>query len=376
MLQKLAVIGLCLGSLAPTVAHAAPPDKPKAHSSVNLESWKKALESGDEARALAALDEIELASERRAAPLVDALLVRGANSKLLLRAIGVAGALAAPSSSSALAPYVKHRAADVRGAAARSLSRTKGSVAVSALREALRGSDPAPAWHRGRGPGRARRQRGRARSVRGVAQRRARSGRRDRRAVPRGRVHALRRTAGQVAVRRHGKRLFAAAIAHRRGRARGRQAALDRAVAAHGHAKSQRALGHRARLLSRQRQSRRFERRSTPRYTVTRSRARAPNHELSPNHFLRWRRVRCGSSVAARPASTPTARASTPTGKTIPAPRSRRSSSACTRCRWSRTRASRSASAMPVWLAAASTESRAGPTRVARHRRRSSLGHW
>jgi len=142
MLQKLAVIGLCLGSLAPTVAHAAPPDKPKAHSSVNLESWKKALESGDEARALGALDEIELGSERRAAPLVDALLVRGANSKLLLRAIGVAGALAAPSSSSALAPYVKHRAADVRGAAARSLSRTKGSVAVSALREALRGSDP------------------------------------------------------------------------------------------------------------------------------------------------------------------------------------------------------------------------------------------
>ena len=142
MLQKLAVIGLCLGSLAPSVAYAAPPDKPKAHSTLNLEGWKKALESGDEARALAALDEIELASEQRAAPLVDALLNRGANSNLLLRALSVAGALAAPASSSALAPYVKHRAADVRRAAARSLSRTKGSVAVSALREALRGSDP------------------------------------------------------------------------------------------------------------------------------------------------------------------------------------------------------------------------------------------
>ncbi len=74
MLQKLAVIGLCLGSLAPAVGHAAPAEKPKAHSTLNLESTKKALESGDEARALAALDEIELSSDKRAAPLVEALL--------------------------------------------------------------------------------------------------------------------------------------------------------------------------------------------------------------------------------------------------------------------------------------------------------------
>jgi HEAT repeat protein len=143
MLQKLAVICLCLGSLAPSVGHAAAANKPKANPAVDLDSKKKALESGDEARALSALDEIELAADRRAAPLVDALLSRGASSKLLLRAIGVAGALGAPSSSNALAPYVKHRAADVRRAAARSLMRTKGSLAVSALRDALRGSDPA-----------------------------------------------------------------------------------------------------------------------------------------------------------------------------------------------------------------------------------------
>ncbi|MEI9952025.1 MAG: HEAT repeat domain-containing protein [Pseudomonadota bacterium] len=143
MLQKLAVISLCLAILAPTAAQAAPAEKPKARSTLNLESSKKALESGDEARALAALDEIELSSDRRAAPLIEALLSRGANSKLLLRAIGVAGALGAPSSSSALAPYVKHRAADVRRAAAQSLTRTKGSVAIGALRDALHGSDPA-----------------------------------------------------------------------------------------------------------------------------------------------------------------------------------------------------------------------------------------
>ena len=150
MLQKLAVIGLCVASfapalvsLSPALASAAPAAKGKAQPALNLDATKKALESGDEARALAALDEIELSGDRRAAALVEALLARGASSKLLLRAIGVVGALGAPSSSSALAPYVKHRAAEVRRAAAQSLARTKGSVAVSALRGALRGSDQA-----------------------------------------------------------------------------------------------------------------------------------------------------------------------------------------------------------------------------------------
>lgn len=143
MLQKLAVIGLCAATLVPAVTFAAPAAKPPARATLNLESSRKALESGDEAQVLAALDEIELAADRKAAPLVEALLARGANSKLLLRAIGVAGALGAQSSSAALAPYVKHRAPEVRRAAAQSLARTKGSVAVSALRDALRGNDPA-----------------------------------------------------------------------------------------------------------------------------------------------------------------------------------------------------------------------------------------
>ena len=148
MLQKLAVVGLCLGILLPgysLAAAPAPAAKPAAGSkpSLNLESTKKALESGDETLALAALDEIELSGDKRAAPLIEQLLARGASSKLLLRAIGVAGALGQESSSNALAPYVKHRAPDVRRAAAQSLARTKGSIAVQALRDALRGSDPA-----------------------------------------------------------------------------------------------------------------------------------------------------------------------------------------------------------------------------------------
>jgi HEAT repeat protein len=144
MFEKLAVIGCWLLASMPAVAApAAHADKPAAHASLNLDSTKKALESGDETRTLAALDEIELSGDRKAAPLVDALLNRGATSKLLLRALGVAGALGQESSSAALAPYVKHRAPDVRRAAAQSLTRTKGPVAVQALRQALRGSDPA-----------------------------------------------------------------------------------------------------------------------------------------------------------------------------------------------------------------------------------------
>lgn len=143
MLQKLAVIGLCVAALAPTAALAAPTTKAPARATLNLDSTKKALESGDEAQVLAALAEIEQAADRKAAPLVEALLNRGANSAILLRAIAVAGSLGAPSSSSALAPYVKHRAAEVRRAAAQNLARTKGSAAIGALRDALRGNDAA-----------------------------------------------------------------------------------------------------------------------------------------------------------------------------------------------------------------------------------------
>jgi hypothetical protein len=144
MFQKVALIGLLLTGSASAFAAPAPrADKSSAHTSLNLDSTKKALESGDETRALAALDEIELSADRKATPLVDALLSRGASGKLLVRAMGVAGALGQGSSSAALAPYVKHRSAEVRRAAAQNLTRTKGPLAIQALRLALRSNDPA-----------------------------------------------------------------------------------------------------------------------------------------------------------------------------------------------------------------------------------------
>ena len=142
MFVKVALIGLCLTAAAPVFAAPAKAEKPGAHPGLNLETTKTALESGDEEKTLAALDEIELSSDKKAAPLVESLLNRGASSKILVRALGVAGALGQESSSSAVAPYAKHRAAEVRTAATRSLARTKGAVAVKALREALHSSDP------------------------------------------------------------------------------------------------------------------------------------------------------------------------------------------------------------------------------------------
>ena len=141
MFVKVALIGLCLTAAAPVFAAPAKAEKPAAHPGINLDALKTALESGDEEKTLAALDEIELSSDKKAAPLVESLLNRGASSKILVRALGVAGALGQESSSAAIAPYAKHRASEVRTAATRSLARTKGAVAVKALREALHSSD-------------------------------------------------------------------------------------------------------------------------------------------------------------------------------------------------------------------------------------------
>jgi len=143
MFVKVALIGLCLTAATP--AFGAPPkaEKPAGRATLDLAGLKKALESGDEEKTLAALDEVELSGDKKAAPLVDGLLTRGASSKILVRAMGVAGALGQEPSSAALAPYVKHRAPEVRVAAARGLARTKGPVAVKALREALHSSDAA-----------------------------------------------------------------------------------------------------------------------------------------------------------------------------------------------------------------------------------------
>jgi len=140
MLNRLRIVTLLWLSSFALTAQGAPAG---AHAKPDLAAIKAALESGDETRTLGALAEVEASSDGGAAPLVDALLGRGANPKILTRALAVAGVLARESSSPTIAPYVKHRNADVRRAALLALIKTKGAPAAKALRQALRGSDPA-----------------------------------------------------------------------------------------------------------------------------------------------------------------------------------------------------------------------------------------
>jgi HEAT repeat protein len=145
-----AALLLSASTFAVTPAVAAPPDKaakpgpavaPKAK--LDLASLQKALESGDAARVLGALDTIAKSNDPTGAPLVEALLGRGADVKVLSRAIETLGILAQPSSGAALSPYAQHRTPELRHAALRALIATKSPLAGDVLRRSLRGNDPA-----------------------------------------------------------------------------------------------------------------------------------------------------------------------------------------------------------------------------------------
>lgn len=145
-----AALLLSASALSATPAAAAPPAKagkpaPAAapKSKLDLPSLQKSLESGDAAEVLGALDTIAKSADPAGAPLVEALLGRGADVKVLSRAIETLGILAQPSSGAALSPYAQHRTPELRHAALRALIATKSPVAGDVLRRSLRGNDPA-----------------------------------------------------------------------------------------------------------------------------------------------------------------------------------------------------------------------------------------
>ena len=132
------------------VAHAAPATKPaktKAEkpAKLELERYRRALESGSESDIVQTLSELGALGKAGApaAPLVDALLTRGANGNVLLAALDTEAQLGVAASSDAVAPYVSHRKPEIRRAAASTLASTGGPSAITALRRALSGPDPA-----------------------------------------------------------------------------------------------------------------------------------------------------------------------------------------------------------------------------------------
>ncbi len=146
------IIGAALGLLVTAAsASAAPPKSAPAKATskaapkpkLDVAGLEKALASGDEAQVLEALDTIQKAGNPAGAPLVEALLSRGASVKVLARAIDTLGILAQPSSGGALAPYAQHRSPELRRSALRALIATKAPEAGDVLRRALHGDDPA-----------------------------------------------------------------------------------------------------------------------------------------------------------------------------------------------------------------------------------------
>lgn len=75
------------------------------------------------------------------APRVEEMLVRGLSPELAIAAIDALGAIGSAGSSAVIAPYVQHRRAEVRRAAALALAQTRGPEAAAALRKGLRSSD-------------------------------------------------------------------------------------------------------------------------------------------------------------------------------------------------------------------------------------------
>ena len=144
---------LTLAAATPAVVSAAPPKagsakaaKPVApaappKSKLDLPGLQKALESGDPAQMVAALETIGNSGDPAGAPLVEALLGRGADATVLSRAIETLGVLGQPSSGAALAPYAQHRTPELRRAALRALIASKSPLAGGVLRRALHGSD-------------------------------------------------------------------------------------------------------------------------------------------------------------------------------------------------------------------------------------------
>jgi hypothetical protein len=119
----------------------APSAAPK--SKLDLPGLQKALETGSEPQMLEAIETIAKSGDPAGAPLLEALLGRGADVTVLSRAIETLGLLAQPSSGAALAPYARHRTPELRRAALRALIATKSPLAGDVLRRALHGSDAA-----------------------------------------------------------------------------------------------------------------------------------------------------------------------------------------------------------------------------------------
>jgi HEAT repeat protein len=127
-------------AVAPAKGDASPAKGPRA-SKLDAAAVTAQLASPDTMAAGLAAAQAAGAGAKAVAPRIEELLVKGLPPSLAIAAIGALGAIGEASSSAAIAPYVKHRDAEVRRAAAQALARTRGPAAAAALLRGLRSND-------------------------------------------------------------------------------------------------------------------------------------------------------------------------------------------------------------------------------------------
>lgn len=142
----LGILAACWLAFATAAPDAAAQGKAKGKvtaTKIDAAKIKAELESGNEKRMLAALQQVEDAEDagKAAVPHLEALARRGASVSVLSRCLEVLGGLKQSTSSLAIAPYYRHRVPEVRRSAAKALLKTGGPAAVKALRAALRSPD-------------------------------------------------------------------------------------------------------------------------------------------------------------------------------------------------------------------------------------------
>jgi hypothetical protein len=152
--STLAIGVLALALLSSQAFAQKPADKPAdkkdrksagagAPAAIDVKPIVAKLKSGDEGQIKDALDEARLAGPggAAAAPVVAEILTRGMSLPLTQSAIETLGDLESETGSAALAQYAVHRNAKVRRAAVKSLTRTKGAAAATAMKRALSDGD-------------------------------------------------------------------------------------------------------------------------------------------------------------------------------------------------------------------------------------------
>lgn len=138
------IVALTLGLMASVAGAAEAQPRPKPTiDAVAIRAKLKGTKGADAAKLLEGLAEAQAAGPAAAAvaPAIEELLKKGTIVAAARAAIDALAAIGSPASSAVIRPYLKHRVAELRRAAARGLASTKGPEAALAFKDGLRSSD-------------------------------------------------------------------------------------------------------------------------------------------------------------------------------------------------------------------------------------------